>query len=62
MTQQQLEQEVAEATGESLRTIRRRGFSLVNLADVNFDPEPNILPSQYIDWDELHMERHRHAA
>ena len=62
MTQQQLDQEVAEATGESLRTIRRRGFSIVNMAEADFDPEPNILPAQFIDWDEMHAPRNRRAA
>ena len=52
-----LDQEVALATGEDLRTIRRRGFSLVDPHQVNFDPEPDLLPPQFIDWDELDMSR-----
>lgn len=52
-----LDQEVALATGEDLRTIRRRGFSLVDPHRVNFDPEPDLLPPQFIDWDELDMSR-----
>lgn len=52
MTQSELEREVSEATGESLKTVRRRGFSIVKPHDDNFDPEPNILPFQMMDWDE----------
>jgi hypothetical protein len=62
MTQQQLERELAQTTGESLRTIRRRGFSLVNMTEAEFDPEPNSLPAQFIDWDELHAPRTNRAA
>ena len=48
MTQRQLEREVASATGESMTTIRRRGFSLVEPEY----PEPLVL-----DWDDLDAER-----
>ncbi len=51
MTQLQLDRAVAKATGESLREIRHRGFSIVDPTDVAFDPEPDDLP-QFIDWDE----------
>ena len=44
MTQSQLEHEVALATGESVFTIHRRGFSLVELES----PQPLV-----VDWDEL---------
>jgi hypothetical protein len=43
MTQMELEREVSAVTGESLGEIRRRGFSLVEVAR-----EPLV-----IDWDEL---------
>ena len=62
MTQQQLEREVAEATGESLRTIHRRGFSIVDMQQTEFDPEPNILPAQVVDWDDVQASRYRRAA
>ena len=39
MTQRELENEVASATGESLREIRRRGFSIVQPLP---DDEPEI--------------------
>jgi hypothetical protein len=52
MTQQQLDRAVAKATGESLCEIRHRGFSIADPADVAFDPEPEDLPPQFIDWDD----------
>ena len=42
MTRSQFEQEVARATGESLSTIRSRGFSIV---------EPPDLEPLTVDWD-----------
>ena len=57
MTQTQLDRLVARATGEDIRSIRRRGFSLANLVEVNFDPEPDQRPPQLVDWDELDKER-----
>jgi hypothetical protein len=41
MTQAQLEHDVADRTGESPRTIRRRGFGLQSVAPR--DPEPEDL-------------------
>ena len=57
MTQQQLDRLVADATGEDLRAIRRRSFSIANPVDVNFDPEPDQRPPQWVDWDQLDRER-----
>jgi hypothetical protein len=57
MTQNQLNQLVADATGEDLRSIRQRGFSIADLQDVDFDPEPDQRPPPFIDWDELELER-----
>jgi hypothetical protein len=48
MTQRQFEREVASATGESVDTIRRRGFSP---CEPEF-PEPLV-----VDWDELEIQR-----
>ncbi len=48
MTQREFERELAHATGESIATIRRRGFSLVELPD----REPLT-----VDWDALAAER-----
>lgn len=57
MTQQDLERAIARRTGESLKTIRRRGFSIVRPEEANFDPEPDLLPPQVIDWDEADVQR-----
>ncbi len=51
MSQDQLDRAVSDATGESLRTIRRRGFSIIDPSVTDFDTEPNDLPAQVIDWD-----------
>jgi hypothetical protein len=51
MTQAQLHRAVARATGESIRTIHRIGFSL--LADDGEDREPLV-----VDWDALDAERY----
>jgi hypothetical protein len=48
---------VARATGESRREIRRRGFGSVDPRNVDFDPEPNDLSPQIVDWDELESAR-----
>ena len=45
-----LEQEVAQKTGESRRTIRQRGFQIAIAECSEFELE---LP-QMIDWDELY--------
>jgi hypothetical protein len=53
MTQTELDTRVARVTGESLRRIRRMGFSLANPRQICFDPEPDMLPPQCVEWDEL---------
>ena len=57
MTQTQLDQQVADATGEDLREVRFRGFSLADPMTVSFDPEPCDLPPQILDWDLAELER-----
>lgn len=57
MTQRDLDLAVARTTGENLREIHRRGFSLADPLDVNFDPEPCSLEPQIVDWDELALGR-----
>ena len=56
MTQNQLNQLIADATGEDIDDIRQRGFSLADPLEVNFDPEPCDLPPQVVDWDELDLQ------
>ena len=58
MTQRELEQLVAQATGEDLRQIRRRGFSIADPLEVGFDPEPDDRRPLVVDWDLLES-RHR---
>ena len=48
MTQAEMERELAAATGESLATIRRHGFQLV---------EPPVDFPHVVDWDTLLEER-----
>ena len=48
MTQSDLERELARKTGETMGTIRSRGFSFV---------EPPHLEPQTVDWDELDAAR-----
>jgi hypothetical protein len=57
MTQYDLDRAVAHSTGETIREIHRRGFTLADPLDVNFDPEPNDLPPTVIDWDALDLQR-----
>jgi len=62
MTQQQLNRAVAEATGESLTTIRRHGFSLVTPLSI-FDPDADEMAQpQILDWDQVDTERFAPAA
>lgn len=60
MTQSDLNEAVAAKTGESLLTIRRRGFSVITPLAV-LDPDDHDAPPQMIDWDRLDAERRRTA-
>ena len=55
MTQSRLNRAVARATGESLSTIKRLGFSIVEPEALEYDHEP-AEPS-FVDWDDLDSER-----
>jgi len=57
MTQKELNQLVANATGEDIEEVQHRGFSLADPAEIDFDPEPFDLPPQIIDWDEVDLQR-----
>ena len=59
MSQSDLERAVASVTGESVNVIRRRGFSLANPFDLDFDPEPDERRPLTVDWDELECRRAR---
>lgn len=60
MSQAELDREVSRATGESMGTIRRQGFSMLLLPDDAFD-EPEVSTIRIIDWDEQDA-IHRRAA
>jgi hypothetical protein len=57
MTQSEIDCAVACRTGEELHEIERRGFTIADLDEANFDPEPDDRPPQYMDWDEFELER-----
>jgi hypothetical protein len=63
MSQAEMERELAHKTGESISTIRRRGFSLVTPLRV-FDPDADelALPPQMVDWDQIEADRYARAA
>jgi hypothetical protein len=56
MTQAELEQAVAQATGESRRTVQHLGFSVADPDSVDHDPEPPRR-GRIVDWDELDAQR-----
>ena len=57
MSQSELDAAVAAATGESLRTVRRHGFSLVTPLKV-FDPDADEMTDpQTVDWDDVDYSR-----
>jgi hypothetical protein len=60
MTQADLNRQVAGATGESVREIRRLGFSLADTLHVDHDPEPSPVDEleKYLDWDLPDRRRH----
>ena len=57
MTQSELNSAVARRTGEDLDTIRNHGFSMIDPFDPDFDPEPDDLLPQMVDWDQLEQDR-----
>jgi hypothetical protein len=62
MTQQQLDREVANKMGESVSTIRRRGFSLFTPLTI-FDPDAEEMAQpQILDWDQVEADRYAPAA
>ncbi|MAD80486.1 MAG: hypothetical protein QGG71_25290 [Pirellulaceae bacterium] len=62
MVQTELDRLVADATGEDVHDIHRRGFSLADPAETNFDPEPDCQPPLVVDWDELEARRYETSA
>ena len=63
MTQAELDQAVATATGEPLSEIQRLGFDIAPGLPASFAPEalePTDELDRYIDWDEA--DAHRNVA
>ena len=56
MTQNELNRAVARATGEAISEISRRGFSLADPVQANFDPEADY-SHRAIDWDDYDLQR-----
>ncbi len=59
MTQAELNLAVANVTGESARTISQLGFSIADPDVVDFDPEPDDTPPQFLDWERMQDEQLR---
>jgi hypothetical protein len=57
MTQQELDRQVARATGEPLCEIRQRGFSIADPDLVDYDPESSDIEDLIVDWDALDTRR-----
>jgi hypothetical protein len=53
---------VAHATGEDLEEIQRRGFSIADPAEANFDPEPYDLKPGDIQKNLAMRKRRRYFA
>jgi hypothetical protein len=56
MTQTDLELAVSRATGDSLRTIRRFGFSALDSSH-NLDSDAAEHEPQIVDWDSMDRQR-----
>ena len=56
MTQNQLNREVANATGESIRTVAQRGFGILQLTPTPTQDEQDREPL-VVDWEELESRR-----
>ena len=50
MSNSEFDAAVAAATGDTIATIRRRGFSILTRGPVELEPD-DLRPPQIIDWD-----------
>jgi hypothetical protein len=57
MKQNDLYHSLSRTTGESVRTIKRLGFSLFDPGANNTEPDTIDLPPQIVDWDQLELDR-----
>lgn len=63
MSQAELDRQVSRVTGESLREVRRRGFSVLSPQLSVLEPDADDLcPPQVLDWDQVEAERYGRAA
>lgn len=59
MTQLEIDEAVATATGESISLIHDMGFGIADPLEVDFDPEPRR--PLVLDWDTMKPTRLRHG-
>ncbi|MCI0366362.1 MAG: hypothetical protein L0219_21075 [Phycisphaerales bacterium] len=57
MSQNELHRSLSRATGESVRTIKRLGFSPFDPGANDTDTDSIDLPPQVVDWDRLELDR-----
>ena len=57
MNENDVYRSLSRATGESVRTIKRLGFSLFDPGANNAEPDTSDLPPQVVDWDQLELDR-----
>ena len=58
MTFTNVDRAISVATGESVSTIARLGFSLADPLPPRFDPEPTDV-AKFLDWDRVARRRYR---
>jgi hypothetical protein len=62
MSQTEIDQAVVRATGESMRAVRRHGFSLLSPVAL-FDPDDFAMAEPLVvDWDQVQADRRARAA
>ena len=61
MKQNDLNRSLSRVTGESVRTIKRLGFTLFDPGANDAEPDTIDLPPQVVDWDRLELDRIRLA-
>jgi hypothetical protein len=60
MRQSELNRQVAEATGETVSTIKRLGFLIADPTEPIHDPDSPELGGRVIDWDDFEWSRSEH--
>jgi hypothetical protein len=57
MSQKDLYSALSRATGESVRTLKGRGFSLLDHDMRQLDSESVDMPPRTVDWDDVEVQR-----